>query len=218
MSATSNSVGKPGNPLLRLKAYYQLDGPQTLALGFLAGNYFLCLLGYEIVRASSNSLFIHHLGATSLPAVWAVSTVAVASRGAAPSDLASGLDQAEHLLAAGDLAGSRGVLEATRSLATTPADRAQVLLVLGKLETEAGNHLPALRALEQALALTPDQGPIHLALGNLHLARFRLERDLAAKEAAVRHYFQYLERSGGQKNQETVDVIIDIIDYLNENE
>ncbi|OGR00892.1 MAG: hypothetical protein A2284_17605 [Deltaproteobacteria bacterium RIFOXYA12_FULL_61_11] len=77
MSATSNSVGKPGNPLLRLKAYYQLDGPQTLTLGFLAGNYFLCLLGYEIVRASSNSLFIHHLGATSLPAVWAVSTVAV---------------------------------------------------------------------------------------------------------------------------------------------
>ncbi|OGQ99301.1 MAG: hypothetical protein A2284_12830 [Deltaproteobacteria bacterium RIFOXYA12_FULL_61_11] len=175
------------------------------------------LLALGLLLVGGLCFFLHWSGALPQPQR-AVSTVAVASRGAAPSDLASGLDQAEHLLAAGDLAGSRGVLEATRSLATTPADRAQVLLVLGKLETEAGNHLPALRALEQALALTPDQGPIHLALGNLHLARFRLERDLAAKEAAVRHYFQYLERSGGQKNQETVDVIIDIIDYLNENE
>ena len=74
--------------------------------------------------------------------------------------------------------GNRGeVLRVCRAILARTPDDPGALYVMGVAQTDAGELYEALRALERAVALSPDRASFHITLGNLYL---RLERNAAA--------------------------------------
>ena len=74
--------------------------------------------------------------------------------------------------------GNRGeVLRICRAILVRTPDDPGALYVMGVAQADAGELYEALRALERAVALSPDRASFHITLGNLYL---RLERNAAA--------------------------------------